>query len=111
MYLEKPVVVPPETNPPPGEPPRVELTKVMCPLAIYRLEKARTLLEEARQLLQQAVEAGKDVSEIEPMIVEAEVLLEKADKYCSANNCIPGNYAAIIAITMLEQAIEMLKGL
>jgi hypothetical protein len=111
MYLEKPVVVPPETNPPPGEPPRVELTKVMCPLAIYRLEKARTLLEEARQLLQQAVEAGKDVSKIEPMIVEAEVLLEKADKYCSANNCIPGNYAAIIAITMLEQAIEMLKGL
>ncbi|KYK37059.1 MAG: hypothetical protein AYK19_07620 [Theionarchaea archaeon DG-70-1] len=107
MYLEKPILQPP----PGGEPPKVNLTRVLCPLAKYKVEKARALLEEAKSLLQQAKDGGKDISEIEPMIDEAEKLIERANRYCFANNCIPGNYAAIQAIELLKEAIEKLKQL
>ncbi|MBU7025690.1 MAG: hypothetical protein HXS48_02015, partial [Theionarchaea archaeon] len=107
MYLEKPILQPP----PGGEPPKVNLTRVLCPLAKYKVEKARALLEEAKSLLQQAEDGGKDISEIEPMIDEAEKLIERANRYCFANNCIPGNYVAIQAIELLKEAIEKLKQL
>jgi hypothetical protein len=45
------------------------------------------------------------------MIEEAEKLIWLAEKYCFSNNCIPGNYLALTAIEMLEDALERLKGL
>lgn len=107
MYLESPVLIPP----PKGEPPQVNLTKVLCPLAKYKVGKARALLEEAKSLLQKAKDGGKDVSDIEPLIDEAEKLIERANRYCFSNNCIPGNYAAIQAIELLKEAIERLNQL
>ncbi len=111
MYLEKPLVIPPPETPSPPKPPPVNWSKLMCPVAQHRVEKARDLLEEAKDLLQKAKEAGKDVSDIEPMIIEAEKLIEEAEKYCYANNCIAGNYKALKAIELLEEAIRRLKEL
>jgi hypothetical protein len=113
MYFEGPLVIPPE--PPPGGDPRpphtVNFTTLLCPLAKYRVEKVRDLLEETRTLLQEVKDAGKDVSAIEELIDEAEELIKTADKYCSMNNCIPGNYFVMRATKLLEEAIEQLKSL
>lgn len=49
MYLEEPILTPPPGGEP--RPPEVNLTKVICPLAKHRVEKARELLEEAWELL------------------------------------------------------------
>lgn len=108
MYLEGPLVGPPGPEP---TPPPMNLTRVMCPLANHRVEKARDLLEEAKELLEKAREEGKDVSHIEAVIAEAEEILEKAKRYCLGHNCIAGNYLAIKAIEMLADAIEELKGM
>ena len=108
MYLEGPILKPP----PKGEPPpQVNLTRTICPLANYTIDKAKDLLEEAKELLEEAKNAREDVSDIEPIIVEAEEIIEKARRYCLGNNCIPGNYLGLLAIEMLEDAIERLKGL
>ncbi len=108
MYLEGPILRPP----PEGEPPKqVNLTRSICPLANYTIDRAKDLLEEAKKLLEEAKSAGKDVSGIESVILKAEEIIEKARRYCLGNNCIPGNYLGLLAIEMLENAIEDLKGL
>ncbi|MGD2250976.1 MAG: C25 family cysteine peptidase, partial [Candidatus Methanofastidiosia archaeon] len=109
MYLEGPRVTPPEP-PPRGDPrPPPNYSKAMCPLAHHRIEKAQDLIEEAKELLEKAETAGFDISDIEEKILEAEDILEKAKRYCLGQNCIAGNYLAIIATEMLIQAIEELR--
>jgi hypothetical protein len=88
---------------------RPNYSTAMCPLANYRLEKAKSLLQEAKELLDEAKNAGKDVSDIEENISEAEGILDTAWQYCLGYNCIPANYMSILAIEILMDAIEELK--
>jgi hypothetical protein len=107
MYLEGPLVYPSPPEPPTPTPPRVQ----MCPLAKGRIDKALELLDEAKRLLEKARGEEFDTSYIEEMIAEAEVILEKAQRYCLGSNCIAGNYFAIKATEVLLEAIEELNRL
>ncbi len=81
------------------------------PLTLFRISHAAPLKEEAHLLLQDALQKGLDISEVQPLIENADELLEDARNFYSSRNYIAANNLALQAINFYEQAIEILKDL
>ncbi|MBU7032519.1 MAG: right-handed parallel beta-helix repeat-containing protein [Theionarchaea archaeon] len=92
------------------------LKKQVCSLARYNVQEAEKMLESVQGLMGLL---GVDENllsdpylEAQSLIAEAEVLLEKARLFCqNSQNCIAGNTLAVEALTLLDQANELLEAL
>ncbi|MBU7031950.1 MAG: hypothetical protein HXS53_05435, partial [Theionarchaea archaeon] len=92
------------------------LKKQVCSLARYNVQEAEKLLESVQGLMGLL---GVDENllsdpylEAQSLIAEAEALLEKARLFCqNSQNCIAGNTLAVEALTLLDQANELLEAL
>jgi subtilisin family serine protease len=79
-------------------------------LAENRIKKAESLKNEAYNYLEKVKEKEIDTSEVEPLLKEADNLLEKA-KIVLDHNPIPANNLAIKAIELYGIALDKLKEL
>ncbi len=84
----------------------------ICPLAKYNISLAQNLKEEAEELLTEAQGQGLDTAEIEEIMAKAEEFLETAEQFCKeSTNCVAGNWNALKAMELYNQAIDELKKL
>ncbi len=95
-------ILPPST-------PAVPMPSV-CPLAKNNIRLAQGLQEEAQKLLEEAQNNGLDTSVAEKLMAEAKEYLDKAEQFCAeGTNCIAGNWNALKAMELYQQAIDELK--
>ena len=84
----------------------------VCPLAKYDISLAQNLEEEAERLRAEAEANGLDTTAAEEIMTQADEYLEKAQQFCfEGSNCIAGNWNALKAAELYQQAIDILKNL
>jgi hypothetical protein len=84
----------------------------LCPLANTNIQLAQNLQGEALQLLSQIQGQGGDTASIEALLTQADEFLEKAIEFCQeGTNCIAGNWNALKAIQLYNQAMNELQTL
>lgn len=84
----------------------------LCPLAHYNIEQTQILKKEAETLLANAQEQGKDTTAAEELMKKAEEYLKRAVDFCiKGSNCIAGNWNALKAMELYNQAIDELEKL
>jgi len=84
----------------------------ICPLARNNIKLAQSLKEEAQELLKEAKEKGLDTAAVEEILAQADEYLKKAEQFClNSTNCIAGNWNALKAMELYQQAIDELKKL
>jgi hypothetical protein len=84
----------------------------LCPLANTNILVAQNLQNEAQQLLSQIQGQGGDTTPIEELLSQADEFLEKAMEFCQeGTNCIAGNWNALKAIQLYNQAMNELETL
>jgi len=84
----------------------------LCPLAKHNIQLAQQLKEEADELLREALDKGLDTSAVEEILAKADQYLKKAEQFCfNSTNCIAGNWNALKAMELYQQAIDELEEL
>ena len=84
----------------------------ICPLAKTNILRAQDLQSEVQQLLSQIQEQGGDTAAIEELIMQANEFLAQAIVFCEeSTNCIAGNWNALKAIQLYNQAFVELQSL
>lgn len=84
----------------------------ICPLARTNIMLAQNLQTQVQELLSQAQQQGKDTAAIEELISQANEFLQKALEFCEeSTNCIAGNWNALKALQLYNQALEELQSL
>ncbi|MBU7047934.1 MAG: DUF2341 domain-containing protein [Theionarchaea archaeon] len=94
-----------------GSPQGGSFNQMLRPLAFFRISRAESLQEESHSLLQKAIQNEVDVSEVEPLIENADMYLADAKENYLSGNYIAANNLALQAIELYIQAISILENL